>query len=321
MTDNGKQVFIAGHPEYDALSLAEEYLRDLSAGKNLASPKTTFPATIRAPARSRSGARTRTSCTPTGLTTTCTRRLRTTSTRLPSASPIWAMQFAQVGCAAELAKMRLAGLFVSCPFYTDRGQIFESDSQEFASRRRGKESWILRAARLRRTCRRRLPASLRLTPSTSTMPARRRRTATSRSRHCSSRPLTTRRSTRRSGSSTSDGRDVPGTLDNLNDAGSTARTTSGPTCTTDFAKAAEEEGFTEISPPSSAWSAPIEKHHEERYRALIDNIETGKVFSRDGDAIWICRNCGHIVIGKEPPEICPVCAHPKAYFELRSVNY
>lgn len=87
-----------------------------------------------------------------------------------------------------------------------------------------------------------------------------------------------------------------------------------------FAKVAEEEGFTEIAAKFRLVGA-VEKHHEERYRALIDNIETGKVFSRDGDAIWICRNCGHIVIGKEPPEICPVCAHPKAYFELRSVNY
>lgn len=87
-----------------------------------------------------------------------------------------------------------------------------------------------------------------------------------------------------------------------------------------FAKVAEEEGFTEIAAKFRLVGA-VEKHHEERYRALIDNVETGKVFSRDGDAIWICRNCGHIVIGKEPPEICPVCAHPKAYFELRSVNY
>ena len=87
-----------------------------------------------------------------------------------------------------------------------------------------------------------------------------------------------------------------------------------------FAKIADEEGFHELAQRFRLVAA-IEKHHEERYRALIDNIETGKVFSRDGDAIWICRNCGHIVIGKEPPEICPVCAHPKAYFELRSVNY
>lgn len=87
-----------------------------------------------------------------------------------------------------------------------------------------------------------------------------------------------------------------------------------------FAKTADEEGFHELAQRFRLVAA-IEKHHEERYRALIDNVETGKVFSRDGDAIWICRNCGHIVIGKEPPEICPVCAHPKAYFELRSVNY
>ena len=67
--------------------------------------------------------------------------------------------------------------------------------------------------------------------------------------------------------------------------------------------------------------AEVEKHHEERYRKLISNIESGLVFSRDGDKIWQCRNCGHIVVGKEAPKVCPVCAHPKAYFEERKVNY
>lgn len=87
-----------------------------------------------------------------------------------------------------------------------------------------------------------------------------------------------------------------------------------------FAKTAREEGFEEIALRFEMVGA-IEKQHEERYRALIDNIETGKVFSRDGDAIWICRNCGHIVIGKNAPEICPVCSHPKAFFELEAHNY
>ena len=88
----------------------------------------------------------------------------------------------------------------------------------------------------------------------------------------------------------------------------------------EFAKVAREEGFVAIAKQMEGVAA-IEKQHEERYRALIDNIETGKVFSRDGDAIWICRNCGHIVIGKNAPEICPVCSHPKAFFELEAHNY
>lgn len=87
-----------------------------------------------------------------------------------------------------------------------------------------------------------------------------------------------------------------------------------------FAKTAREEGFEEIALRFEMVGA-IEKQHEERYRKLIENIEDGLVFSRDGDAIWICRNCGHIVIGKNAPEICPVCSHPKAFFELRAENY
>ena len=87
-----------------------------------------------------------------------------------------------------------------------------------------------------------------------------------------------------------------------------------------FAKTAREEGFEEIALRFEMVGA-IEKTHEERYRKLIENIEDGLVFSRDGDAIWICRNCGHIVIGKNAPEICPVCSHPKAFFELRAENY
>ena len=65
----------------------------------------------------------------------------------------------------------------------------------------------------------------------------------------------------------------------------------------------------------------IEKHHDERYKKLLKNIEDKVVFSRDGDAIWICRNCGHVVVGKEAPKVCPVCAHPQSYFELISDNY
>ena len=87
-----------------------------------------------------------------------------------------------------------------------------------------------------------------------------------------------------------------------------------------MAKEAEEEGFTEIAEKFRGVAA-IEKHHEERYRKLLSNIEDKLVFSRDGDAIWQCRNCGHIVIGKQAPEVCPVCDHPQAYFELLATNY
>ncbi|MCR5760865.1 MAG: rubrerythrin family protein [Sphaerochaetaceae bacterium] len=87
-----------------------------------------------------------------------------------------------------------------------------------------------------------------------------------------------------------------------------------------FAKEAREEGFDEIADQFEGVAA-IEKAHEERYRKLLANIEEGVVFSKDGDKVWVCRNCGHIHIGKEAPEKCPVCAHPKAYFELRCENY
>ena len=86
------------------------------------------------------------------------------------------------------------------------------------------------------------------------------------------------------------------------------------------AKEADEEGFTELAAKFRAVAA-IEKTHEERYLKLLENVKDGKVFSKDGERIWVCRNCGHIVIGKEAPEVCPVCAHPKAYFELLKTNY
>ncbi len=87
-----------------------------------------------------------------------------------------------------------------------------------------------------------------------------------------------------------------------------------------MAREAEEEGFVEIAAKFRGVAA-IEKHHEERYRKLLKNIEDKVVFSRDGDCIWQCRNCGHIVIGKEAPEVCPVCDHPQSYFELVAQNY
>ena len=88
----------------------------------------------------------------------------------------------------------------------------------------------------------------------------------------------------------------------------------------EFAKVAEEEGFTELAAKFRA-VAVIEKSHEDRYRKLLSNVEEGIVFSRDGDMIWECGNCGHIVVGKKAPEVCPVCHHPKSYFMLRANNY
>lgn len=87
-----------------------------------------------------------------------------------------------------------------------------------------------------------------------------------------------------------------------------------------MAKEAEEEGFTEIAAKMRG-VAEVERHHEERYMKLLKNIEEGIVFSREGDTIWKCRNCGHIVVGKKAPEICPVCAHPQSYFEISAQNY
>ena len=87
-----------------------------------------------------------------------------------------------------------------------------------------------------------------------------------------------------------------------------------------MAAEAKAEGFTQIAALFTMVAA-IEKDHEERYKALCKNIEEGKVFNREGKKAWICRNCGHIHFGEEAPEVCPVCAHPKAYFELRAQNY
>ena len=87
-----------------------------------------------------------------------------------------------------------------------------------------------------------------------------------------------------------------------------------------MAREADEEGFPEIAEKFRAVGA-IEKHHEERYRKLLKNIEDAVVFSREGDAVWVCRNCGHVVIGKQAPEECPVCNHPQSYFELKAENY
>ena len=88
----------------------------------------------------------------------------------------------------------------------------------------------------------------------------------------------------------------------------------------EFAKTAREEGFDHIAYLFEG-VAKIEKEHEERYRKLLSNVKEELVFSKDGDKIWKCRNCGHIVIGKEAPDVCPICAHPKSYFEIKAENY
>ncbi|MBQ1812809.1 MAG: rubrerythrin family protein [Bacilli bacterium] len=87
-----------------------------------------------------------------------------------------------------------------------------------------------------------------------------------------------------------------------------------------FAKEAKEEGFNRIAYLFEE-VGKIEKEHEERYRKLLENVDGDLVFSKDGDRIWKCRNCGHIVVGKKAPEVCPVCNHPKSYFEIKAENY
>ena len=87
-----------------------------------------------------------------------------------------------------------------------------------------------------------------------------------------------------------------------------------------FARTADEEGFHELAEKFRGVAA-IEKHHEERYRALLSNVETKQVFEKSEVKVWECRNCGHIIVGTKAPEVCPVCAHPQSYFELRAENY
>ena len=115
------------------------------------------------------------------------------------------------------------------------------------------------------------------------------------------------------------GGSIKDTLSNLMDAATGENyewTEMYPT----FAKEAREEGFEEIAVLFEGVAA-IEKEHEERYRKLFQNIEKGIVFTRDGDIMWQCSNCGHIHIGKSAPEMCPVCAHPQAYFQIKAENY
>ena len=113
--------------------------------------------------------------------------------------------------------------------------------------------------------------------------------------------------------------DVPSTVENLKDAAS-GENYEWTNMYDRMAKEAREEGFDRIAFLFDG-VAKIEKEHEARYLKLLENVENGLVFSKDGEKIWKCRNCGHIVIGKVAPEVCPVCSHPKAYFEIKAENY
>lgn len=115
------------------------------------------------------------------------------------------------------------------------------------------------------------------------------------------------------------GGDMPDTMANLRDAAD-GENYEWTEMYERMAVDAEEEGFSAIAKRFRA-VADIERLHEERYRRLLQNIEEGIVFSRDGDRVWVCRNCGHIVIGPKAPAACPVCAHPQSFFELRADNY
>ena len=113
--------------------------------------------------------------------------------------------------------------------------------------------------------------------------------------------------------------EVPGTMENLKDAAAGENYEWTDMYAT-FAKEAREEGFTKIAALFDL-VAKIEKEHEERYRKLLANIEGELVFSKENDVVWQCENCGHIVIGKKAPKLCPVCEHPQSYFQVRAENY
>ena len=115
------------------------------------------------------------------------------------------------------------------------------------------------------------------------------------------------------------GGEVPSTMDNLKDAAE-GENYEWTDMYAGFAKTAKEEGFDHIAFLFEQVAA-IEKEHEERYKKLLANIEEGIVFSTEGDTVWVCRNCGHVVIGKKAPEICPVCKHPQSFFERKANNY
>ena len=112
---------------------------------------------------------------------------------------------------------------------------------------------------------------------------------------------------------------IPNTLDNLK-AAAAGENYEWTDMYAEFAKTAKEEGFDRLAYLFEAVGA-IEKEHEERYRKLLNNVNNELVFSKDGDRIWQCRNCGHIVVGKKAPNVCPVCNHPQSYFEIKKENY
>lgn len=116
-----------------------------------------------------------------------------------------------------------------------------------------------------------------------------------------------------------EGGEVKSTIENL-EAAANGENYEWTEMYKEFAEVARKEGFVEIACKFEG-VAKVEKEHEERYRKLLDNVKGGKVFIAKDVVIWKCRNCGHIHVGKQAPEICPVCAHPKAYFELRATNY
>ena len=115
------------------------------------------------------------------------------------------------------------------------------------------------------------------------------------------------------------GGEIPSTSENLLDAAE-GENYEWTDMYAEFAKTAKEEGFDRLAYLFEAVGA-IEKEHEERYKKLLENVEKGLVFSKDGDTIWQCSNCGHICIGKQAPEVCPVCAHPQSYFQVKAENY
>ncbi len=115
------------------------------------------------------------------------------------------------------------------------------------------------------------------------------------------------------------GGDIPTTAENLLDAAE-GENYEWTDMYAEFAKVAHEEGFERIAFLFEGVAA-IEKEHEERYRKLLKNVEDKLVFSKEGEAIWICRNCGHVVVGTSAPAVCPVCSHPQSFFELKKENY
>ena len=115
------------------------------------------------------------------------------------------------------------------------------------------------------------------------------------------------------------GGEVPTTAENLLDAAE-GENYEWTDMYAEFAKTAREEGFTRIALLFEG-VAKIEKEHEERYRKLLENVNNEMVFSKDGEKVWVCRNCGHVHVGKDAPKACPVCAHPQAYFEVKADNY